>query len=289
MGTKNTKCIVCGGRKFNTYSEELVQCSDCSFVIAKEVPTLKEINDIYQKEYFFGMEYFDYKADRIALERNFKARIKSLKYMINPNDKIIEIGCAYGYFLNLIKDKVAYHIGFDVTKDGVDYAKKQFGLNATTKDFIEYDIKDNSIDSIFMWDVVEHLVQPDKYIEKISKVLKKDGRVVLTTGDIGALVARIRKGNWRMIHPPTHIYYFSPKTIQLLLKKYGLEIERVRHTSISRNVGSVFNQIIINRKATNKNVKIHTIGHFIAKKIKFDKVNIPVNTFDIMEVVARKV
>jgi len=289
MSEKLKKCIICGGRVFKDYSEKVVRCEGCSLVVAKEIPTLKEIDDIYQKEYFFGKEYINYKADRFALEWNFKGRIKSLGHMIKPGDKIIEIGCAYGYFLNLVKDKVASHTGFDVTKDGVEHAKKQFGLNATTEDFIKYDIKDNSVDNVFMWDVIEHLVHPDEYIEKIARVLKTGGRLALTTGDVDALLSRIQKGKWRMIHPPTHIYYFNPKTIRLLLQKYGLAIETTKYHSVNRNVDSIFNMMIGNKKARKENTKFYDFCYSLAKKMKLDKMNVPINTFDIMQVVARKI
>jgi 2-polyprenyl-3-methyl-5-hydroxy-6-metoxy-1,4-benzoquinol methylase len=234
------------------------------------------------------MEYFDYEADRPALEYNFRQRIKSLKNMLGSNDSIVEVGCAYGYFLNLVKGDVKSHIGFDVSKDGVRFAKKELGVNATTADFLTHKFKKNSVDSIFMWDVAEHLAYPDAYFKKVAEILKPGGQVALTTGNINALLPKLRKGGWRMIHPPTHVYYFSPKTIARLLARHGLMVETVKHRSVSRNVGSVFNQIIGNRKALNKSTRLHSIGHAITTKTKLDKLNIPINTFDIMEVIARK-
>jgi 2-polyprenyl-3-methyl-5-hydroxy-6-metoxy-1,4-benzoquinol methylase len=289
MGEAVKRCIVCGGKSFNPYCDKLISCDNCGLVVAKEIPNLSEIKCLYQKEYFFGKEYFDYRADRPALEWNFKKRIKFLKGIIGPEYNVIELGCAYGYFLNLVKNKVQSHMGFDITKDGVGYAKKQFGINATTEDFVKYPIKTGSIDSVFMWDVIEHLMSPDSYIEKIAKVLKRNGHLVLTTGDINALLPRFRKDNWRMIHPPTHIYYFSPKTIEQLLNKYGLTVERIKHVGVSRNVGSVFNQIINNRQSMNISTKFHSKALTTLKATKLDRLNIPVNTYDIMEVVARKV
>lgn len=289
MGKKIDSCIVCGEKVFEDYCNKLAQCTSCGFVMAKEIPTEKEINDLYQKEYFLGKEYFDYKSDRLALEWNFKGRIKGLSHAIKPTDTIVEIGCAYGFFLNLIKDKVDSHIGFDVAEDVVGYAKKEFGLNVTSKDFLKYDIKENSVDNVFMWDVIEHLTNPDVFIKKITKILKKDGRIILTTGNIGALLPRLRKGKWRMIHPPTHVYYFNPDTVTKLLENNGLEVERIKHVGVSRNVGSIFNQIINNRRAMKKDTMLHNAGLSLARSVKFDKLNIPINTFDIMEVVARKI
>ena len=288
MATKVTQCISCDGKKFKQYSEGLIKCHKCGLVVAEEIPSNAEIEKLYQEEYFFGMEYFDYQADRPALERNFRKRLNRLKYMVKPDFDVIELGCAYGYFLNMIKDKTRSHIGFDVSREGIEYAKKELGLKATVTDFLDYKVKPNSIDSIFMWDVAEHLTYPDKYFKKIAEVLKPGGHVALTTGNIEAFVPRRRGGKWRMIHPPTHVYYFSPKTIGLLMEKYGLETVSVKHTSVSRNVGSVFNQLIGNRKATDKSTGHLRMAHKLANAVGAHKLNVPLNTYDIMEVVAVK-
>lgn len=288
MGTKLKQCIVCRGKDFTDYSKLVVRCNDCKLVVAKEIPTAKEVEKLYQKEYFFGMEYFDYEADRPALEYNFRQRIKSMKNILKPESNVVEIGCAYGYFLNLIKDGVKSHIGFDVSKDGVLFAKKQLGVNATTSDFLTYKFKKASVDTVFMWDVAEHLAYPEDYFKKVNEILKPGGKIVLTTGNIEAMLPKLRKGAWRMIHPPTHVYYFSPKTISRLMARHGLVVEKVRHRSVSRNVGSVFNQIIGNRKALNKTVGALGVAHNLATKTGAHKLNVPLNTFDIMEVTAYK-
>lgn len=290
MGTKVKKCISCGGASFLPYADstELIKCVDCGLVVAKEIPTSAEIEKLYQEEYFFGMEYFDYKADRLALERNFKERIKRLRFMIGPNFNVAEIGCAYGYFLNMIKDGTKSHIGFDVSHEGVDYAVNELGVRATTDDFLKYKFKKDSLDSIFMWDVAEHLSYPDDYFKKVSEILKPGGHVALTTGNIEAWLPRRRKAAWRMIHPPTHVYYFSPKTIGLLMEQYNLKVISVKHPSTSRNVGSVFNQIIANRKASKKAVWPIAFAEKIAHLVGAHNINLPLNTGDIMEVVAVK-
>lgn len=234
------------------------------------------------------MEYSDYKADRPALEANFKNRIKRLKSSLTKKSAVVEVGSAYGYFLNLISKKVASHIGFEVGTDGVEYSKKDLGVNATTQNFMEHKFKKESIDLVVLWDVVEHLTEPDVYIKKVNEILKTGGKVALTTGDIDKFIPRIRKAKWRMIHPPTHVYYFSSKTISLLLKNNGFIIDSILYKSTYRNLGSVANQIICNRKALHKSVAILEWGQNVAKLTKLDKLNIPLNTFDIMEVIATK-
>lgn len=286
---KQRKCIACDGIKFDDYGKQLIRCIGCGLVVAREIPTFKELQKLYEEEYFFGMEYSDYTADRPALEKNFKTRIKHLKKYLHPKSKVLEIGCAYGYFLNLIKEDVDWHKGYDVSKEGVEYAVKELKVNAEAGDFLDdKSIKDKSLDLVCMWDVMEHFGEPHKHVEKAAKLLKKGGALCFTTGDVGAFVAKSRGEKWRMVHPPTHIYYFNVEGATRLLKKYGLKVVSVRYKATHRNAGSVMQQLIVNKKAKNKSSILLETGHKIAKKTKLDKVNFPLNLYDVMEVTAVK-
>lgn len=288
MGKKVKKCIVCSGVKFRTLYGELIQCENCGLVVANEIPSKQEIQKLYQQEYFFGMEYSDYKADRPALEANFNKRIKRLRKSIHKNSVVIELGSAYGYFLNLIKENVKSHIGFEISKDGVSYSVDELNVRAVNDDFMHHKIKENSVDLVVMWDVVEHLTEPDIYIEKASKILKRGGKLALTTGDIERLIPKIRKEKWRMIHPPTHIYYFSASTLSKLLENYGFSIDYIKYPPVSRNTGSVIKQLSVNQKAIGKSGKLLDGAHKVAKKTGLHNLNIPLNTFDVMEILATK-
>ena len=157
-----------------------------------------------------------------------------------------------------------------------------------TEEFLTYETAPNSIDSIFMWDVIEHLAHPEDYLRKVRECLKPGGHVALTTGNVDAWVARKRGSGWRMIHPPTHVYYFSPHTLELLFKKYGMTVVSVKHKSVTRNVGSILNQLISNRRASHLNAGHLVMACKVADLIRASRLNIPINMYDIMEVVAVK-
>jgi 2-polyprenyl-3-methyl-5-hydroxy-6-metoxy-1,4-benzoquinol methylase len=283
-------CINCGSDEWAGIDGDLIRCGTCRLVMAAEVPTDEVLAQLYQQEYFFGKEYSDYKADRPALEANFRRRLDELAPLFPAQARVLEIGCAYGYFLNLIKDDVAWHQGYDVSEDGVRYAVEELGVNAKHADFLlDEDIAAQSVDTVVMWDVVEHLRRPDAFIEKAARALRTGGHLVLTTGDISALVARVRGARWRMIHPPTHLYYFAPANLTDLLARYGLQVQKVSHPGISRNVGSAVNQILVNRRAGGGRARVTEYVEKAVRRSGLGRVNLSLNLRDIMEVVAVKV
>jgi hypothetical protein len=75
-----------------------------------------------------------------------------------------------------------------------------------------------------MWDTIEHIADPAVYLDRAAQIMSRGGLIAITTGDIDSLVARVRGSHWRQIHPPTHLHYFSRKTLTELLRRKGFVV-----------------------------------------------------------------
>ena len=53
----------------------------------------------------------------------------------------------------------------------------------------------------------------------------------------------LRVKEWILIHPPSHIHYFSKKTITLLLEKNGFEVLSIKSCGYYRNLNFMLNKI----------------------------------------------
>jgi 2-polyprenyl-3-methyl-5-hydroxy-6-metoxy-1,4-benzoquinol methylase len=86
---------------------------------------------------------------------------------------VLDIGCGRGEFLELAKDKGINARGIDVDEDMINYCKSK-GLDVELKGAIEAleEIKDKSLDGIFISQVVEHL-SPDYLISMLNLCNRK--------------------------------------------------------------------------------------------------------------------
>jgi hypothetical protein len=91
-----------------------------------------------------------------------------------------------------------------------------------------------------------------------------------------------------MVHPPTHSYYFDTPTMRKLLEKNGFRVVSITHRPLYRNAGSVLHQLTINRKTQNKFAGHLDAAHAVARATRLAKLNIPLNLYDVMEVIAVK-
>ncbi len=275
------KCIICENVIHKPFYEGLLKCKTCGHVFADLSISNSELRELYRKNYFFGDEYIDYVADSNILRKNFRLRINSLSEFVNKetHKNLLEIGCAYGFFLDEVKNQFEKVKGIDISDDAINYANNVLKLDATEADFLAYQ-SDMLIDVVCMWDTIEHLKEPQMYIEKLSKITPTGGLLAITTGDINSFIARIRRKNWRLIHPPTHLHYFTKKTLKQLLEKYGYKVIHIEYCGFYRSLDFTLYNILVLRS------QLEWLYNLI-KKWNFNY-NYYLNSFDIVYVIGMK-
>jgi SAM-dependent methyltransferase len=277
-----TECVVCGSRNHNPIYPGIVKCEECSHVFADLRMTDAELLQLYSKSYFFGDEYSDYLADREVLRKNFQLRLKTLEPHLTPHHphRLLEIGSAYGFFLELVRDRFDA-VGIDITADGTRYAKEALGLDVVHGDFLTYDFGDRRFNVVCLWDTIEHLRDPHLYMEKVSRHTKPGALLAITTGDAESLVARTKKAKWRLIHPPTHLHYFSRTSLGRLLNRCSFDVISSRHCGFYRSVDNIAYNILVLRK------KRERLYHLL-KRCGLTGWHCYLNLYDIMYVIARR-
>jgi 2-polyprenyl-3-methyl-5-hydroxy-6-metoxy-1,4-benzoquinol methylase len=279
------KCIICDSTSHTLlYNDTLVKCNSCSFISANMEISDEELKVIYSENYFKGNEYLDYLSDKLAIQKNFSKRLKQIGIKNNSINTVntLEIGCAYGFFGEVFTTayKNVRFTGMDIVPEAIDYGKHTLGLDLRLQDYLSFPATDQYT-HVFMWDVIEHLPRPDQFIEKIAKETSPGSELHITTGDIGALLPRFQKQKWRMIHPPSHLHYFSKSSITQLLEKNQFEVKTVLYKPVYRSVKQIFYSLFLLNKPGTK------LRENIFKRIP-EKWFVPLNTYDIMHVIAIK-
>jgi SAM-dependent methyltransferase len=151
---------------------------------------------------------------------------------------VFEVGCAYGLFLEYAASQGARTAGIDVCGPAVEHAQR-LGQRAIAGDFLSSPIAAGEYRTFCLWDTIEHLPHPEAVVGRVVELLPSGGWLFLTTGDIGSPLARLRGRRWRMIHPPSHLQYFSRHTMRQFLARQGLAVVEIRSISVYRTVHSV--------------------------------------------------
>src|SRR3989338_66650 len=98
-------CLICGSKYEKSKIVGLFECKSCGFKTANIDISDDDLKKLYSDEYFHGEEYVSYTSDRDCLQKDFLSRLDVIKRFCprSKDKKIFEIGCAYGFFLELAK------------------------------------------------------------------------------------------------------------------------------------------------------------------------------------------
>jgi len=281
----DTPCSLCGSNeyisRFTKNNFQIATCSKCELVKTL-LPKNFDLSTIYDKNYFQGGTpdgYADYQASKKVIKKEFYKILKKLlqfKKDVNANN-LLEIGCAYGFFLEMAKDHFRCS-GIEISSEATKYAQKvceNVFNGSADKDTLN---KIGEINFVVMLDVIEHLPNASITIQNISGNLSKGGIVLLTTGNINSMYAKISGKYWRLMTPPQHVTFFSEKTIQKLFVQHGFKIIEISTPYKLVPLGLILYQLV-------RRFKIK-LPDFILKTLS--KIYLPVNLFDAMQVIAVK-
>jgi 2-polyprenyl-3-methyl-5-hydroxy-6-metoxy-1,4-benzoquinol methylase len=236
-------CICCGSSEWMPWFRILSRCRACGFIRADLDLSPVEIKRLYQEDYFRGEEYGDYLADHVSHVKNFAHRFQAMKAIAPELHTLFEVGCAYGFWLAECSRNGLSCSGVDVCPEAVEHAVHTLGQKASAEDFLDLRLPTGHYQAFCLWDTIEHLAHPELFLKRIHALLPDDGWVFLTTGDIGSRMARFRGPHWRMIHPPTHLQYFSQQSMTQFLTHHGFRVVRCQSTPMYRNIGEVLRRL----------------------------------------------
>ena len=150
---------------------------------------------------------------------------------------VLDVGCSSGAFLYQLKQRFpgAYEIlGTDVSGAPLDYAEAK-GVPVLRGDFLAHDFGDKRFDAVTFWAVLEHLLEPKRFLEKAASILKSGGFCFVLVPNMKSLAVRTIGKRYRYIYPQ-HLNYFTATTLRGLVGNF-FEVANLRFTH--------FNPIVI--------------------------------------------
>lgn len=226
------KCIICNipmDKYLHKNGYWIYRCSKCHLC---ETDLKKEysmfVKEFYSQGYYEGdptrSAYVSYDADKPLIVRNMKKFLSFIQAR-KPAGKLLDVGCAFGYFVELALSKGYDAYGFDPSTFAASEAAKLVGSSRIKEGTIQsVSYPKQSFDVITLFDVFEHLQDPLNDMKKLVTYLKEDGIMLIATGDTQSTAAKLFKRRWTFYIPPQHIFFFHRNNVRELLKLAGLKI-----------------------------------------------------------------
>ena len=157
--------------------------------------------------------------------------LKFLKFhnSLLPSDKHLDVGCGPGTFIG--NYSYGNSFGVDIALPQIKYAQEKYGfkgqfLKITPNEPLPFE--DQTFDTISLIELVEHLNDKENYnlLTDIKRLLKKDGRLLLSTPNYGSawpILEKIVNLIGVVSYEDQHINHFNKYRLKELLQKVGFQ------------------------------------------------------------------
>ncbi|MHC4262940.1 MAG: class I SAM-dependent methyltransferase [Planctomycetota bacterium] len=232
---QDVACGLCGSTerelKFTDGPFSVVTCTSCDLTYV--TPRLVDhslIESVYDEGYWSSdaakdRGYTDYRADAPLYLRTYRKRLKVVRRHFDQPGRVLDIGCAAGYFLKVMQEE-----GWDVTglepSDAIrPQAAERLGADNVRGGLLgEVDLPRGHYDLITFWDVIEHIPDTVAALRAAKELLAPGGKLLIETQNVQSRAAKFLGPAWQHYKHAEHIYHFHPGTLRRLMDDAGFEI-----------------------------------------------------------------
>jgi 2-polyprenyl-3-methyl-5-hydroxy-6-metoxy-1,4-benzoquinol methylase len=221
----------CGNEKLSCFSDEYSICDVCDTLISQaglddeQIQVKDDNKDFYGREYWLSHQSQElgfptiYQRARQDLSERCLYWLKTLLTYKLPPAKVLELGCAHGGSVALMKWAGFDATGLELSPWVVNFAKQAFDIKMLLGSIENQQLEPNSFDAIVLNDVLEHLPDPVAIVQHCITLLKHDGIIIVQTPNYieGTTYPEMLKNNDTFLEnlkPIEHLYLFNKNSIR---------------------------------------------------------------------------
>lgn len=283
---KNLKCPFCKSTflKFISKGDDrkIFKCQQCGLVSAadeviKGKISAKAVSRLETHEYHKKVKNWQkaYIGEKNLLIKRFQPRFSQISKIKNPG-RILDIGCASGFLLEIAKKQGWQVFGVDTSPEMV---RKSRQLLKTSHIFSgtlgEAGFKDRFFDAITVFDTLEHIPNLKKFLAESKRILKPNGVIAVCVPNKAGIVSKLMGRNWFDYQRLQHLYFFSPQTLTMILEKSGFTLVSKKHERFLQcPTDTLFNKSARYYPRLGKSILV-TIFERVINKLRIESLPLP--------------
>lgn len=193
-------------------------CNKCDCLWNDKVPKKRNLSfddKAFEKE----LIVLNKEKDSYRKQRFMKERLTLINKSLNKV-RLLDVGCYTGLFLEVAKKYCKEVEGVESTKRVAENTSKRIGV----KVYSDIKAAKGLYDVITLFDVIEHIDEPVKFLENIMVNLKSKGVFIIFTPNWQSLGFGYLKEKSNQYCPTDHLQFFSKKTVDYLTNELGMDL-----------------------------------------------------------------
>lgn len=159
-----------------------------------------------------------------------------LEKVLLRGKSILDIGCFDGGFLKPLAGFYNTY-GIEIHEEARRIAEKN-GIEIVGGDFSSIKGK---FECVTAFDIIEHVEEPGRFLEKCFEAVPSGGRVLISTGNMDALTFKLMGSRYWYCTIAEHLSFISPQWISFYAEKVGYVIEK--QECFAHNRGSLLRRV----------------------------------------------
>jgi len=234
LGVQQQRCRLCSKRGGLLIALEgrptsLLKCKECGVAFVDPLPDPATISEHFRNDYITD----DVHLEKVYgdLRRRALERIAAQVNKQRRSGRILDVGCAGGYFLDRYFDSRKWEkFGIEPSRYALRRAASR-GIHTYEGEVLTVELPDSYFDVITVAGVLPYFREPNCELHILQKALKPGGLIVLEL-PLGATqvwrhttpIGRMTGGGWRSLLESPHLFYYDGKSLRLLLSQSGLRL-----------------------------------------------------------------
>ena len=235
---ESVACDLCGGFESAPVCRRpdgltAVACSRCGLCYINPRPKTEHLGGLYDESYFrkdsqstrIGFDNYLSDESRSAVRARRTEGLRALRKMgVPPPVNCLEIGCATGEFCHLISQQQATVSGLDISAYAIEEARRRYpGIHFRHGD-IGILSPSERYDTIFAFDVIEHVPSPSQFLQRLQSHLLPGGTTVLTTANYECAQVTAADHWMGFLMSFEHLYFLAPAILSRMGNQAGLRM-----------------------------------------------------------------
>ncbi len=217
----------------------LVRCQSCSLVWLCRPPNPSEMHLHYTDAYDSLISAAGNNPARWGFRLDAIARFKK-------SGAILDLGCSAGSFLESMRSASWKLFGIEMSAKAARTAEERTGARVFVGDILDAPFPPESFDVVTCFDVLEHVYEPRKVMQRIADWLKPGGIFYVLVPNIDSAEARVFRSYWHGLELPRHLFHFSPKSLRFLAESVDLHevsLETRRNPAVGTSLRYVWDDV----------------------------------------------
>lgn len=164
------------------------------------------------------------------------SKIDELLPLVTGN-KILDIGCGPGTFVNILTTRGFEAVGIDITPKFIVFARKNYQGKFLMADATKLPFESKSFDTVFVRSVLEHL---DNDIKALKEALRVGNKVIIIVPQLTPPALKKRGLIFSHYQDQSHVRYYTPKTINELVSSCQANLISIQNSEPLPNKSIVY-------------------------------------------------